>query len=80
MVTDTAFRKSSLLNLLLEKLVSRTCTYWSYHTVLRVSVLNFYLFSSTWTSGISYDDKDVSRKYFSSKYVVFFTVITIYNI
>ena len=55
MVTDTAFRKSTLENLFLKVVVPGTSKHWLYHTDLLVSVLNldFHLFASTWTSTIT---------------------------
>ena len=41
MVTDPAFRKSSLGKLFLEKIVPGTSKNWSYHTELLVFCLNF---------------------------------------
>ena len=41
MVTDTAFRESSLENLLLKIVVPGTPKHWSYHTGLLVFCLKF---------------------------------------
>ena len=45
MITDTAFRKSSLGKLFLEKVVSGTSKNWPYHTDLLVVCLKFKLSS-----------------------------------
>ena len=73
MVTDTAFRKSSLENILLKKVVPGTSTYWLYHTGLLVFCLRFKLLSVC----KYFNNNDYFKSYKGSWYIYIYIYIYI---